>query len=186
MKSSDLWISELELLHNVILKTGLVPEKKWGGTVFTYQGKNIVSYGGFKEYFCLWFFNGVFLVDNEKVLINAQEGKTKALRQWRFSSIDEVNEKLIMKYVMEAIENEKNGIVWKPQKTQKFEIPSLLNEALKRDNVLHSAFDKLTQARKNEFIEYLESAKRESTKLERLKKIIPMIIGGKGLNDKYK
>ena len=43
---------------------------------------NDVTYT-FKEYFGIWFFQGGTLVDELKVLTNAQEGKTKAMRQWR-------------------------------------------------------------------------------------------------------
>jgi uncharacterized protein YdeI (YjbR/CyaY-like superfamily) len=42
-------------------------------------------------------------------LVNANEGVTKSLRQWRFASVDEVEEKIILSYVNEAIVNEKAG-----------------------------------------------------------------------------
>jgi uncharacterized protein YdeI (YjbR/CyaY-like superfamily) len=45
----------------------------------------VVGIGSFKSYFGLWFHQGALLSDDENVLINAQEGKTKALRQWRHS-----------------------------------------------------------------------------------------------------
>ena len=38
------------------------------------------------------FIKGVFLHDDYNKLINAQEGKTKAMRQWRFESIDEIRD----------------------------------------------------------------------------------------------
>lgn len=44
-----------------------------------------------------------FLSDHENVLVNAQKGKTKALRQWRFKSIDELEESLLRSYIMEAV-----------------------------------------------------------------------------------
>ena len=37
-----------------------------------------------------------------------------------------------------------------------------------------------------EYADYIESAKREATKITRLEKIIPLIEKGIGLNDKYK
>jgi len=40
------------------------------------------------------------------VLINAQEGTTRALRQWRFQTLDEINSELIHQYVTEAIQNQ--------------------------------------------------------------------------------
>ena len=71
------WSEELEVLKALVNKTNLTEEIKWGGPVYTYLNKNIVGIGGFKSYFGIWFFNGVFLKDEKKLLINAQEGTTK-------------------------------------------------------------------------------------------------------------
>jgi uncharacterized protein YdeI (YjbR/CyaY-like superfamily) len=70
--------------------------------VYTYNGKNIFGITGFKNHFAIWFYKGVDLKDNGKVLVNAQEGITKSLRQWRFTSKSEINEKLILEYIEEA------------------------------------------------------------------------------------
>jgi len=110
------WIEEIELLKSILVKTDLIETTKWGGIVYTWNNKNIIGIGGFKNYFTIWFFNGVFLPDDQKVLINAGEGVTKGLRQWRFTSKKEVNEKLVLQYVNQAIENEKNGFAIKPEK----------------------------------------------------------------------
>ena len=46
-----------------------------------------------------------------------QEGVTKSLRQWRFTAKEEVNEETsILNYITEAIENEKQGKIIKPEK----------------------------------------------------------------------
>lgn len=48
------------------------------------------------------------------------------------------------------------------------------------------AFEGLTKGKQRELAEYIESAKRPETKIKHLEKIIPMIIEGVGLNDKYR
>jgi len=63
---------------------------KWSAPVYTFEGKNLVGLGAFKSYVGLWFFQGSLLNDKKKKLINAQEGKIKALRQWRFNSVKEI------------------------------------------------------------------------------------------------
>ena len=73
---------------------GLEETVKWGGPVYVADGKNIVGLGAFKSYFALWFFQGALLADQEKVLVNAQEGRTKALRQWRFENKREIKTRL--------------------------------------------------------------------------------------------
>jgi uncharacterized protein YdeI (YjbR/CyaY-like superfamily) len=182
----ELWTEEINLLQTIIEKTGLEPAIKWGTRVYTHQGKNVVGAIGFKNHFCLWFYNGVFLSDPLKVLINAQEGKTKAMRHWRFDSKDQIDETEILNYLREAIQNEEAGKVWKPQKSTKPEIPQIFQEKLDQEESLKLAFDALTPFRQKEYAEYLVTAKREATQLARIEKIIPMIKEGKGLNDKYR
>lgn len=179
------WAEELDLLHTILAKTELVETVKWGGPTFTVNGKNVLATGGFKNYFTVWFHNGVFLKDQYKVLVNANEGVTKGLRQWRFYSKDDIDEKRILEYVNEAIENEKAGLKIKPEKTKVAEIPEILKLALAK-NKLSETFSALSPYKQKEFVEYIGTAKREETKVLRLEKIIPMIQSGIGLNDKYK
>lgn len=186
-KKNNLWAEELEFLKSLIAKTELEEMTKWGGTVYTINTKNVIGVGGFKSYVAIWFFNGVFLKDEKKVLVNANEGVTKALRQWRFSSKEELlkNEKFILQYINEAIANEKAGLSKKPERKETI-VSELLNTELKNDSVLAKAFDAFSPYKQREFLEYIETAKQEKTKLTRIEKIKPMILEGIGLNDKYR
>ncbi len=186
MDKVNQWKEALDRLAGILNKLPLEKTVKWGADVYTYEGKNVVSYGGFKNFFTLWFHNGVFLKDKYNVLINAQEGKTKSLRQWRFTSMEEIDEKKIIAYVKEAIEIEKKGLKIAPVKFKAVKIPALLNDALNKNKKLKAAFEQLTPGRKKEYILYLEEAKQEATKIKRLEKITPMILDGHGLNDRYK
>ena len=180
------FLEEQAILKAILDKTPMKIAIKWGGEVYTHLGKNVVSYGGFKNHFCLWFYNGVFLKDPYQVLTNANEEKTKALRQWRFTSRNEIDENKILEYVLEAIENEEKGLSWKPVKSIMPDLPDLLLQKLNEDAVLKSAFDCLTPFKKKEYIEHISAAKQEKTKISRLEKCIPLILDGKGLNDKYR
>ncbi|TDO70493.1 uncharacterized protein YdeI (YjbR/CyaY-like superfamily) [Flavobacterium chryseum] len=184
-KFSSQWEEELLLLKSIIDKTELTETTKWGGPVYVYEKKNVVGIGGFKDYFTIWFFNGVFLKDSKNKLVNAQEDKTKSLRQWRFTSKEEVNEKEVLEYILEAIENEKQGKVIKPSKKEAI-VSELFQKELNQNSDLKQAFEKFTAYKQYEFLEYIESAKQEKTKLMRIEKVIPMILGNIGLNDKYR
>jgi uncharacterized protein YdeI (YjbR/CyaY-like superfamily) len=185
MLNNGKWKDELDLIASIINKAPLVKTNKWAGEVFTYNGKNVMSYGGFKYHFALWFNNGIFLTDKYKVLVSAND-KTKSLRQWRFTSIDEVNEDKILEYITEAIEVEKRGLKIAPGKFQAVPAPQLLINALEADHSLQNAFAQLSPGKQKEYILYLKEAKQEATKVNRLNKIKPMILNGTGLNDKYK
>lgn len=180
-----MYSGELARLREIILSTELQEAVKWGVPVYTVDGKNVVGIGSFKSYFGIWFFQGVFLKDTDKVLINAQEGKTKGMRQWRFESAKDINKKLILKYLKEAIANSKAGKEIKPEK-KRLNLPAELKSAFAQDLELRDAFDRITPGKQREYAEHISEAKREATKTARLEKIRPMIKAGIGLNDKYK
>ena len=184
-RKNEFWDEAIAQLRAIVLKTELVEAQKWGGEVYTLNNKNVIGIGGFKNYFALWFFNGVFLKDEAKVLVNANEGVTKALRQWRFTSTAELDEKLILRYLNEAIANEKAGLSIKPEKKEAMQC-DFFQAALDKNTVLKSALEKLTPFKQKEYWEYMATAKQEKTKVTRLEKIIPMILEGKGFNDKYR
>ena len=172
-------------LRALLHRTELEEKMKWGMPTYCLQNKNVVGIGAFKDYAGIWFFNGVFLKDESQVLINAQEGKTKGMRQWRFSSEEEMDDTLILSYIHEAINNQKEGKEVKPE-AKTLSIPPELKEALAADAQLAETFDTLSTSVKREFAEYITEAKKEETRHRRLQKIIPMIQQGIGLNDKYR
>lgn len=177
----------LALLRSIILSTVLEETIKWSFPVYTLKNKNVVSLGAFKNHFGIWFFNGVFLKDDLNILQNAQDGKTKAMRQMRFTSIDDIDKNVVLAYVKEAIENQKLGKEIKPDRSKKeVIIPKRLNDALQSNLDLASAFKNLSNAKQREYCNYISTAKRDTTKQTRLEKITPMILNGVGLHDKYK
>jgi uncharacterized protein YdeI (YjbR/CyaY-like superfamily) len=186
MLNNQQWQEEIDKLITIIEKAPLEKTIKWGADVYTFNGKNVISFGGFKNFFSLWFFNGVFLKDKYKVLVNAGEGKTKALRQWRFTHINEIDEKQVLEYILEAIEVEKKGLKIAPKKFKALPIPDMLLHAFYKNKKLKTAFENISSGKQNEYILYIDEAKQETTKLRRLDKIIPMILAGVGINDKYK
>ena len=177
----------LTILRNIINSTGLNETIKWNAPVYDLSGKNVVGLGAFKNHFGIWFFNGVFLKDEHNLLVNAQEGKTKALRQMRFESINDINKKAVLTYVKEAIDNQKAGKEIKPNRSKKETvIPKELKAVLNKNATLRKSFNALTPSKQREYCEHITTAKREATKLSRLGKITPMILQGVGLYDKYK
>jgi uncharacterized protein YdeI (YjbR/CyaY-like superfamily) len=180
-----LWQAELEYLRKIIQATDLKETIKWGAPVYALNNKNIVGLGAFKSYVGLWFFQGMYLTDTHNKLVNAQEGKTVAMRQWRFNHIKEINERLVKEYIDEAIENQKAGKEFKPTKKPLI-IPEELGQLLASNVELGNKFAQLSLSCKREYAEYIAEAKRPETKIKRIEKIVPMILNGNGLNDNYR
>lgn len=174
-------------LRGIALKTNMGETLKWGSPVYTVDGKNVLGILAFKNHFGIWFFNGVFLSDPKNVLENAQEGKTKAMRHWKFTVNDAIDQAVVLAYINEAIENQKKGLVVKAEKnTKKIIVPALLKGAFAKNQSMQSKFESLSPGKQRDYCEYISTAKQEKTKLTRLEKITPMILDGVGLNDKYR
>lgn len=186
MQNNDFWKEEILLLYDILEKSGLERMVKWGSNVYVHNGKNIISYGGFKNYFALWFYNGVFLKDPYGVLMNAQEGKTKSLRQWRFTSKSEIDEHKILEYIREAVSIEEQGKAIKPTRFVSEAVPDWMQREFSSNKPLHEAFVKLTPGKQKEYIVFVTSAKRQETLYTRWEKVKPLILAGVGLNDRYK
>ncbi|HAK28606.1 MULTISPECIES: DUF1801 domain-containing protein [Sphingobacterium] len=180
------WQEAEELMQQIIQQTSLKKEFKWGSYIYTHKGKNVIGWGGFKNFFSLWFYNGVFLTDRDKHLISASEGKTKALRQWRFEDVKDMNAEKIAAYIQESIQTINDRKELKPTKSPMKAPAGLLLEALQTDPTFAESFQALTPGKQKEYIEYIDEAKQEKTKQSRIEKIKPLVLAKKGLNDKYK
>lgn len=180
------WTDAEEFMQQLIVKTNLDKAIKWDKEVYTFNNKNVIGWGGFKDFFSLWFFNGVFLSDPEKVLVNASDGKTKSMRQWRFTSVNDMSEKKILAYINESIQTIKDGKEIKPDAFEEKKPEGIFKDFLDSNTDVKTAFEKLTKGKQKEYVVYIDEAKQEKTKITRLEKIKELILQNKGLNDKYK
>lgn len=180
------WSEKLTELRAIFATTELREEVKWGAPAYTFDGKIVAGIAAFKNHYAIWFHQGVFLKDTAKKLVNAQEGTTKALRQWRFTEDDPIEAPLVKEYILEALANSIAGKVVKVQRRQGVAIPPLLKEAFTTNPKFKEAFNKLTPGKQREYADYIGDAKRDETKQKRLEKSIPMIFDGQGLHDIYK
>lgn len=176
----------LRKLRKVLVASGMDETVKWGAPCYCVDGKNVVGLGAFSSYVGLWFHQGVFLEDGLGVLVNAQEGQTKALRQWRFEKAADIDPKAVRRYVDEAIANERAGKRMGPVRKKALAVPAELRERLDADETAAAAFAALTPGRQREYAEHVASAKREATRQDRAQKVLPLIRKGVGLHDKYR
>ena len=186
--ASGEWEESLRFFRELFKATELLEEVKWGMPVYTLHGKNVAGFSAFTSFSGIWFYQGVFLSDPEKKLINAQEGVTKAMRQWRFTSLDEIRDSqdTIRAYLDEAIQNQKEGKEIKPERNKPIQIPEEMKKAMDSDPSLRESFEGLSMGKRRDYAEHVGGAKRAETRIQRLNKVIPMILEGIGLNDKYK
>ena len=124
------WSEALTKLRKILLDQGLEETIKWGGPTYMFEQKNLIALGGYKAFVSLWFYQGALLKDEKNLLVNAQEGVTKAQRQLRFTHVDEIDPDLVKSYTLETIANQKAGKEIKADTRKPLIIPEELESAL--------------------------------------------------------
>ena len=181
---AEKWQEEFEKLRMIILDCGLNEELKWGCPCYTFQKGNVVLIHGFKEYCALLFIKGALLHDTNGVLIQQTEN-VQAGRQIRFTNIREIveMETILKAYVYEAIEVERAGLEVNFKKNTEFKIPEEFQHEFDEIPALKTAFEALTLGRQRAYLLYFSEPKQTKTRVSRIKKCLPQILNGKGLND---
>lgn len=188
IETREKWQKEITKLREILLTLDLEETVKWMFPCYVHGKKNVVGIGGFKSYFGLWFYEGASLDDPQGVLVNAQEGKTKDLRQWRMTSAKDIKVRAIKSYVKEAIELSK--IAKKPTSRKKdtsaVTVPPELHGVLQANKKAAAAFGELSVSRQRGYADYIADAKRAETKVKRLEKIMPLIEKGAAIEELWK
>lgn len=180
------WEALLLQIRELCIATAMEETVKWSIPTYTVNGKNVLGIGAFKNHVGIWFFQGVFLTDKHQKLTNAQDGKTKAMRQWKITSNEVLDSTVLKAYIQEAIENQLQGKEVAVVRNKSLVIPELFQNFLTNNITFKKAFEKLTKGKQREYCNYISEAKRVATKEKRLQKIIPLVKDGKGLYDHYK
>jgi len=177
------WADSLVLLREIMLRSGLDEEAKWGQPTYTLKGKNVAMIFSFKDSCGISFFKGILLQDDAKILVPAGANSNVA-RLLKIASAAQVAElePHIHAYIAEAIALEKSGAKV-PKPTEREPMPETLIHWLENDPQLQTAWDLLTPGRQRSYILHVGSAKQEQTQLNRIEKCIPKIYAGKGFNE---
>lgn len=178
------WQEAYRELREMVLDCGLAEELKWGCPCYTQDKRNVVLIHGFKHYCALLFMQGALLQDPKQMLVQ-QTKNVQSARQMRFSNVEEIlkNKVTIKAYIREATKNNKSGLKAEMKKTADYEMPAEFKSALEEMHELKTAFERLTPGRQRGYLLYFSSAKQAKTRIERVEKYIPKILGNKGLND---
>lgn len=179
------WQKEMDKLRTIAMSCDLTEEIKWGKPCFTFLKRNIVIIIPLKESCALSFFKGALLKDSRRILQRIGE-HTQAGRWIKFTSVKEITalQSALRSYLYEAIELEESGKKVKLRKPSEFVIPDQLQAMLNHNAVLKASFEALTPGRKKSYIFHIASAKQAKTREARAERCIPMILSGRGFNER--
>lgn len=159
---------------------------KWRAPCFESNGL-VCAMAGFKKHVNLSFFKGKLIDDKHHIFPCSDNNELASLT---FSSLDEVPDaSILIDYIQQAIAlnqvpNTKKKSKIKKQKADLI-IPDDLREALGKSPIAQEVFSEFSYTKQKDYIEWLTSAKRESTRRSRLVTAIEWITEGKSRNWKY-
>ena len=173
-----------KIVHETV--PGIEENIKWGAPSFEYKGL-MMSMVAFKKFAAVWFHKGALFKDPES-LLEASSENTKSMRKYIIPAFDELHEEGLRGLILEAVEVQESGEQVENLNTpsHKWNHSELLFDALEKDTLAREKFEAFTAYKQKEFIEHIETAKRDATKQRRLEKSLDLIRKGVGLNDKYR
>jgi len=182
---AEKWQKETAKLRRIALDCGLTEECKWGKPCFTFQKKNVAIVIPLKESCAFSFFKGALLTDRKHILLRVGE-HSQAGRWIKFISPQEIAtlQSTLKDYLYEAIALEESGKKIERKKPSAYPIPEELQRMLDDNAVLNSAFATLTPGRRKSYIFHVSSAKQAKTRTARAAKCAPMILSGRGFNER--
>lgn len=159
----------------------MIEDWKWGPNYY-YDGM-VCGYWHFKKHVSFVFFQGSLLKDKHKVL-KANPGNVHN-RHIKFTDIKEVNEKLLIEYIKEAVANNKKGVKITEAKDKTIVIPEDYKKILIKNKLL-PYFESLAYTHRKEYVMWITDAKKEETRIKRMNTSVEKLLLKQGLNDTYK
>jgi hypothetical protein len=151
----------------------MVEDWKWGPN-FYHQGM-VCGFNTFKKHVAFVFFHGAQLKDPKKIL--AKEDNNVHNRRIHFKTLAEVKEIFLIDYIKEAVQINTTNKAVPISKAAITEIDTPLDlQKLLDDNKLSEYFDMLAYSHREEYITWINDAKKGETRLNRLTKTIEMLL----------
>ena len=179
------WQKEVDELRKIALACELSEETKWGKPCFTYRDKNVAIVIPLKDACAFSFIKGALLTDPKHILQKIGE-HTQSGRWIKFAAVKEITavKSILRSYIHEAIELQESGKKVTLKKASDYAVPEELQVRLDATPQLRSAFEALTPGRRKSYILHVSGAKQLKTREARAEKCIPMIMSGRGFNER--
>ncbi len=154
---------------------------KWGPN-FNKKGM-VCGFGAFKDHVTLTFFMGALLRDPHRILEHG--GKNRHNRSIKFTSPAQVDERLLMGYIKEAIRINEKGIKSRPR-PPRIVLPPDLKKALAASKKATEQFSRLAHTHKKEYVNWVKDAKKKDTRKKRVKQAVVRIARGIKMHEMYR
>ncbi len=157
---------------------------KWSHPNFLYKGM-MCGMASFKEHCAFGFWKHALLV--EQTSSKAKDGMGSFGKITKFADLP--SKKLLTGQIKAAMKLNDDGIKnparSKPPRPKEVVVPEVLAKALAGNKKARATFESFSPSNKREYIEWLEEAKTEPTRIRRLETAIQWMAEGKPRNWKY-
>lgn len=170
-------------LRELILSADPSIEEDWKwGPNYASHGM-VCGYMAFQKHVKLTFFNGSAMEDRKGLFNHCMDNEFN--RSIKYTEGAPLHEKTLKEYIRESIAVNKKGFK-RTVKDKSVEVPLALQTALAANQAALSFFNGLSYGYKKEFVDHIQAAKQEKTRLQRIEQTVTFCTEGKKLNDKYK
>lgn len=173
-----------EVLFELIHKADATVHEDWKWNIPVFHKNGMVcGFAAFKKHVSLTFFNGVLMTNKHQLFTD--DCSAQKTRTIKFSTIEDIQENELLHYFREAF-----SLSPSPEKstTEKKEIvvPELLQNALSENELAKTNFENMAYTYRKEYANHIADAKREATKLKRLKIVIANLEQNIKMHEQYK
>ena len=181
--SSQIWNDGVRKLRSICLEAGRSEHVKWGHPCYMHAGRNIAIIGALQRDFRFTFFEGGLLQDPQGVL-QKQGPNCRYPSTLHFTDPAAVTamKDTILAYLEEAKGYAEQGLK-NPKVEEELELPEELVAAMDADPERAEAFHDLTPGRQRSYQVVIGGAKKSETRVNRILKLRPKILAGKGANE---
>lgn len=169
-------------LRAIIFKAepSIIEDWKWGPNY--YKEGMVCGFWHFKKHVNFVFFQGALLKDKKKVLC-MNEGNLHN-RHIKFTDIKQIDEKLLIEYITEAVINNEKGLKLTEAKDKTVIIPEDFKKLLVKNKLLKNFVD-MSYSKRKDYVLWINGAKQDVTRQKRIAQAIDKIKNKQGLNDYY-
>lgn len=158
---------------------------RWNHASFSYRGKLFAGAGAFKAHATFGFWHQ----DMEKLLANAGLKTADAAGLLgRLTSVDDLpDDRTMLRFIKAAVALQESGKPSRPKPKPKPEatVPPALADALRRHRRAAAQWEKFPPGARRDYIEWINEAKRDQTREQRVLTTLEWVSEGKRRNWKY-
>lgn len=159
---------------------------KWSFPHFMYKGEILCSMASFKQHCAFGFWKASIMKDAAILLGNREHGMGSI---GKITSLDELpSDKQLIAWIKEAMKLNESGLKVEKQKPSAkpvATVPVYFKTALAADKKAQQYFKGFSPSQQREYIDWLNEAKTDATRLKRLAQAMEWIAEGKIRNWKY-